>query len=97
MEPIGGTDRLPLKRSLLNASTFALTLKVAFRSASTVTRAWGELVVKAPPVVAFLKKFQWKPGEIDSVMLATQNGEKPTAAADAWIGAHADRVDSWVK
>ena len=56
-----------------------------------------ELEKKAPPVVAFLKKFQWKPGEIDSVMLATQNGEKPTAAADAWIGAHSDRVDSWVK
>ncbi|SAL72176.1 substrate-binding region of ABC-type glycine betaine transport system [Caballeronia terrestris] len=56
-----------------------------------------ELEKKAPTVVAFLKKFQWKPGEIDSVMLATQNGEKPTAAADAWIGAHGDRVDSWVK
>jgi glycine betaine/proline transport system substrate-binding protein len=56
-----------------------------------------ELEKKAPPVVAFLKKFQWKPGEIDSVMLATQNGEKPTAAADAWISAHGERVDSWVK
>jgi glycine betaine/proline transport system substrate-binding protein len=56
-----------------------------------------ELEKKAPTVVAFLKKFQWKPGEIDSVMLATQNGEKPTAAADAWISAHGDRVDSWVK
>ncbi|TAL96674.1 MAG: glycine betaine ABC transporter substrate-binding protein [Paraburkholderia sp.] len=56
-----------------------------------------ELEKKAPPVVAFLKKFQWKPGEIDSVMLATQSGEKPTAAADAWISAHGDRVDSWVK
>ena len=56
-----------------------------------------ELEKKAPTVVSFLKKFQWKPGEIDSVMLATQNGEKPTAAADAWISAHGDRVDSWVK
>ncbi len=28
-----------------------------------------ELEKKAPTVVAFLKKFQWKPGEIDSVML----------------------------
>jgi glycine betaine/proline transport system substrate-binding protein len=56
-----------------------------------------ELEKKAPQVVAFLKKFQWKPGEIDSVMLATQQGEKPAAAADQWIGAHTDRVDSWVK
>jgi len=54
------------------------------------------LETKAAPVVAFLKKFQWKPGEIDSVMLATENGAKPAAAADAWIAAHADRVDSWV-
>jgi glycine betaine/proline transport system substrate-binding protein len=54
------------------------------------------LETKAPPVVSFLKKFQWKPGEIDSVMLATQNGTKPDAAADAWIAAHTDRVDSWV-
>lgn len=54
------------------------------------------LETKAGPVVAFLKKFQWKPGEIDSVMLATENGAKPAAAADAWIAAHGDRVDSWV-
>ncbi|HEV3424347.1 MAG TPA: glycine betaine ABC transporter substrate-binding protein [Paraburkholderia sp.] len=54
------------------------------------------LTTKAAPVVAFLKKFQWKPGEIDSVMLATENGAKPAAAADAWIAAHGDRVDSWV-
>lgn len=56
-----------------------------------------ELEKKASPVVAFLKKFQGKPGEIDSVMLATQNGEKPQAAADAWISAHADRVNSWTQ
>ncbi|TDN61371.1 glycine betaine/proline transport system substrate-binding protein [Paraburkholderia sp. BL10I2N1] len=55
-----------------------------------------QLETKAAPVVAFLKKFQWKPGEIDSVMLATENGTKPVAAADAWIAAHGDRVDSWV-
>jgi glycine betaine/proline transport system substrate-binding protein len=29
-------------------------------------------------------------------MLATENGTKPAAAADAWIAAHGDRVDSWV-
>lgn len=52
---------------------------------------------KAKPVVAFLKKFQWKPGEIDSVMLAIQNGTKPEAAADAWIAAHEDRVSAWLE
>jgi len=55
-----------------------------------------QLETKAAPVVAFLKKFQWKPGEIDSVMLATENGAKPGEAADAWIAAHGDRVNSWV-
>ncbi|WP_179402288.1 glycine betaine ABC transporter substrate-binding protein [Burkholderia guangdongensis] len=54
------------------------------------------LETKAKPVAEFLKKFQWKPGEIDSVMLAIQSGEKPDAAADAWIAAHGDRVNTWV-
>lgn len=54
------------------------------------------LETKAQPVVAFLKKFQWKPGEIDGVMLAIQNGSKPAAAADAWIAAHGDRVGEWL-
>ncbi|TKC81294.1 glycine betaine ABC transporter substrate-binding protein [Trinickia terrae] len=54
------------------------------------------LETKAKPVVTFLKQFQWKPGEIDSVMLAAQSGEKPDAAADAWIAAHPDRVNSWL-
>jgi glycine betaine/proline transport system substrate-binding protein len=55
-----------------------------------------ELEKKAPSVVAFLKKFQWKPGEIESVMLATQNGAKPQEAASKWIGAHDERVESWL-
>lgn len=54
------------------------------------------LETKAKPVAAFLRKFQWKPGEIDGVMLAIQSGAKPDAAADAWIAAHADRVNEWV-
>jgi glycine betaine/proline transport system substrate-binding protein len=54
------------------------------------------LETKAPPVVAFLSKFQWKPGEIDGVMLAAQNGTKPEDAANTWIAAHADRVNSWI-
>ncbi|SOY67196.1 glycine betaine ABC transporter substrate-binding protein [Cupriavidus taiwanensis] len=55
------------------------------------------LEAKAKPVVAFLKKFQWKPGEIDSVMLAIQGGTKPDAAADAWISANAERVNAWLE
>jgi glycine betaine/proline transport system substrate-binding protein len=55
-----------------------------------------DLEKKAPDVVAFLKKFQWKPGQIDSVMLATENGAKPDAAADQWIAAHGPEVDGWL-
>lgn len=54
-----------------------------------------ELEKKAPPVVAFLKKFQWKPGEIEGVMLAAQSGTKPDEAAKTWVSAHADRVAAW--
>lgn len=54
-----------------------------------------ELEKKAPQVVEFLKKFQWKPGEIDGVMLAAQNGTKPDEAAKAWVSAHPDRVSEW--
>lgn len=54
-----------------------------------------ELEKKAPPVVAFLKKFQWKPGEIEGVMLAAQSGTKPEEAAKAWVSVHGDRVSAW--
>ncbi|PMS21965.1 glycine/betaine ABC transporter substrate-binding protein [Trinickia dabaoshanensis] len=54
-----------------------------------------ELQKKAPQVVEFLKKFQWKPGEIDGVMLAAQNGTKPVDAAKSWVSAHPDRVSEW--
>ncbi len=53
------------------------------------------LETKAKPVTVFLKKFQWKPGELDSVMLAIQGGAKPDAAAADWISKHGDRVSSW--
>ncbi|MCQ0030041.1 glycine betaine ABC transporter substrate-binding protein [Burkholderia glumae] len=53
------------------------------------------LETKAKPVVAFLKKFQWKPGELDSVMLAIQGGAKPDVAAGKWIATHGERVKAW--
>jgi glycine betaine/proline transport system substrate-binding protein len=55
-----------------------------------------ELEKKAPQVVEFLKKFQWKPGEIDGIMLAAQTGTKPDDAAKSWVSAHPDRVADWV-
>lgn len=54
------------------------------------------LQTKARPVYEFLKNFQWHPGEINAVMLATQEGAKPDVAAQQWITAHPDRVKNWL-
>ncbi|MCQ2996623.1 glycine betaine ABC transporter substrate-binding protein [Pseudomonas quasicaspiana] len=55
-----------------------------------------ELATKAPEVVEFLKKFQWKSkDEIGEVMLAIQDGAKPEAAAEAWVAKNPERVKEW--
>jgi glycine betaine/proline transport system substrate-binding protein len=54
------------------------------------------LNTKAPEVVAFLKKFSWKPEEIGSVMLAVEGGAKPAAAAEKWMADNAARVSAWL-
>lgn len=53
------------------------------------------LSAKAPEVVAFFKKFRWKPEEIGKVMLDVENGAKPAAAADSWVKANAAKVNEW--
>lgn len=53
------------------------------------------LNAKAPSVVAFLKKFSWKPEEIGAVMLAVEGGAKPAAAAEKWMNDNAARVAEW--
>lgn len=55
------------------------------------------LAAKARPVNDFLKNFSWRPGEIDSVMLAMENGAKPEAAAKQWVDAHPQRVSEWLQ
>ncbi|MEO6920465.1 MAG: glycine betaine ABC transporter substrate-binding protein [Collimonas sp.] len=55
------------------------------------------LEAKAKPVNDLLKNFSWKPGEIDSVMLAVENGAKPEAAAKQWVDAHPQRVSQWLQ
>ncbi|MGS0743633.1 glycine betaine ABC transporter substrate-binding protein [Glaciimonas sp. GG7] len=54
------------------------------------------LAAKAKPINDLLKNFSWKPGEIDSVMLAVQNGEKPEVAAEKWVAGHPERVKEWL-
>ncbi|HWW08509.1 glycine betaine ABC transporter substrate-binding protein [Collimonas sp.] len=55
------------------------------------------LAAKAKPVNDLLKHFSWKPGELDSVMLAIESGEKPEAAARKWVNANAERVGQWLQ
>lgn len=55
------------------------------------------LEAKAPTVVAFLKKFNWTPDEIGSVMLAVEEGAKPADAAKKWVAENPARVDGWLK
>jgi glycine betaine/proline transport system substrate-binding protein len=55
------------------------------------------LEAKARPVNDLLKRFSWQPGEIDSVMLAIENGAKPEAAARQWVDAHPQRVSQWLQ
>ena len=55
------------------------------------------LAAKAKPVNDFLKNFSWKPGEIDKVMVAVQDGEKPEVAAQEWVAAHPERVKEWLQ
>jgi glycine betaine/proline transport system substrate-binding protein len=54
------------------------------------------LNTKAPAVVAFLKKFSWKPEEIGAVMLAVEGGAKPADAAEKWMNDNAARVSGWL-
>ncbi|WP_425495771.1 glycine betaine ABC transporter substrate-binding protein [Paraburkholderia hayleyella] len=51
---------------------------------------------RAQPVVAFLERFQWQPGEIDAIMLAIERGATPAAAAEAWLAMHPGRVRTWL-
>ncbi|OQS37761.1 glycine betaine ABC transporter substrate-binding protein [Chromobacterium haemolyticum] len=53
------------------------------------------LSAKAPAVLAFLRRFRWRPEEIGPLMLAVETGAKPAAAAASWIRAHPERVAEW--
>lgn len=55
-----------------------------------------ELERKAPDVVAFLKKFQWKPGQIAKVMVSIKDGTKPSDAAKKWIADNEAEVNGWI-
>ncbi|GAO99987.1 ABC transporter permease/substrate binding protein [Fructobacillus ficulneus] len=64
-------------------------------SINTVTRKG--LKSSSPEAYKVLKKFNWTKEDMQSVMLAIQNGKSPKAAADDWIKAHQSHVNAWFK
>ncbi|MGX4763937.1 glycine betaine ABC transporter substrate-binding protein [Holzapfeliella sp. JNUCC 72] len=48
-----------------------------------------------PEVYNLLKNFKWSSEDINGVMLAISNGEKPEKAAQDWIANHQEEVNKW--
>jgi glycine betaine/proline transport system substrate-binding protein len=49
-----------------------------------------------PAAYQFLDKFQWKPADMEQVMVKIQAGQKPEEAAAWWVEAHSDQVNTWI-
>lgn len=50
-----------------------------------------------PEVYNVLKNFHWTKDDMESVMLAINEGQDPTDAAKDWIAAHPEQVAEWKK
>lgn len=48
-----------------------------------------------PEVYEMLDKFSWDQEDMESVMLAIQNGETPEQAAKDWVADNQEKVDEW--
>ena len=48
-----------------------------------------------PKLEKVLDNFHWTKDDMESVMLAIQNGKSPKAAAADWLKAHKKLADSW--
>ncbi len=60
------------------------------------TLARKGLAEEKPGVYGILERFQWTPADMESVMLAIENGESEEEAAKAWVDAHPDQVAEWI-
>ncbi|WAI02476.1 glycine betaine ABC transporter substrate-binding protein [Methanogenium organophilum] len=49
-----------------------------------------------PEAFAILERFSWEPSDMESVMLAVEEGATPEDAAQAWVDEHLDQVQSWI-
>ena len=70
--------------------------KGTFGGAETInTMVRNGLEEEMPEVYQILDNFKWTTEDMESVMLAIQEGEDPEDAAAAWIEENQDKVDEW--
>ncbi|WP_019119475.1 glycine betaine ABC transporter substrate-binding protein [Brevibacillus massiliensis] len=50
-----------------------------------------------PSAYAFLDNFNWKPSDMEDVMLEIENGKDPEQAAADWVKNHEEQVNKWVE
>jgi glycine betaine/proline transport system substrate-binding protein len=50
-----------------------------------------------PEANQILDNFEWTTDDIESVMLAINDGQTPEQAAKDWIEANQEKVDEWTK
>lgn len=49
-----------------------------------------------PEAYAILERFSWEPEDMETVMLAVEDGAKPADAAQAWVDANQESVLYWI-
>lgn len=61
------------------------------------TMARKGLQTDTPEAYNVLKNFHWSTDDMESVMLAINDGQAPELAAREWIDAHSEEVEKWKK
>ncbi|QGQ99673.1 ABC transporter permease subunit [Paenibacillus psychroresistens] len=56
-----------------------------------------DLQADQPSAYQFLDNFEWKPADMEQVMVKIQEGQKPEEAASQWVEANPDKVNAWIK
>ena len=60
------------------------------------TLARTGLETDKPEAYTILTRFSWTPEDMESVMLAIEEGRSPEVAAKEWVDANQDVVDAWI-
>ena len=60
------------------------------------TLARTGLETDKPEAYTILTRFYWTPEDMESVMLAIEEGKSPEVAAKEWVDANQDVVDAWI-